>query len=272
MSAASARDAEAVGGVRIFEDGVVHGAHLTPIVESVKDPHSVAGEELRLLRARVHTFCQEKGLNCIALSSALPGEGKSTVTVGLATALARERGRRVLLIEADLRRPSIAQILGLPPAPGLSEWLAAALDQVPVRLYENGGFFVLTSGEAEFDKPESLGSPLMEALLRSARDSFDFVLVDSPPVLPVADTILMQDLLDGFLLVARSRQTPREAILDALGRLRSDKILGVVLNDHKEYRHSYQTYGYDRYGMSYGPSYGSGRSGRGKGKKDKKKR
>jgi Mrp family chromosome partitioning ATPase len=92
----------------------------------------------------------------------------------------------------------------------------------------------------------------MEALLRSARDSYDMVLVDSPPVLPVADTILMQDLLDGFLLVARSRRTPREAILDALGRLRPEKIVGIVLNDHREYRHSYQSYGYDRYGMSYG--------------------
>jgi succinoglycan biosynthesis transport protein ExoP len=264
MSAPSARAAGPAGGVRIFEDGIVRTAQVTPIVESVKDPHSVAGEELRLLRARVQGICQKDHVNCIALSSALPGEGKSTVSVGLATALARERGRRVLLIEADLRRPSISETLGLPPAPGLSEWLAGSLDQVPVRLYERGGFFVLAAGQAEFDKPESLGSPLMEALLRSARESFDFVLVDSPPVLPVADTILMQDLLDGFLLVARSRQTPREAILEALGRLRSDKIRGIVLNDHREYRHSYQTYGYERYGMSYGPKTSPGSKGHGK--------
>jgi capsular exopolysaccharide synthesis family protein len=245
--------AAASSGVRIFEDGVVRAPFPTPMVESVKDAHSVAGEEMRLLRARVHAWCQKGNATCIALSSALPGEGKSTVSVGLAAAFAREKGRRVLLVEADLRRPSISQMIGLPPAPGLSEWLAGALDQVPVRLYEDGAFSILTAGQAEFDKPESLGSPLMEALLRSARDSFDMVLVDAPPVLPVADTILMQDLLDGFLLVARSRQTPREAILDALGRLRADKIVGIVLNDHREYRHSYQSYGYDRYGMSYGP-------------------
>jgi Mrp family chromosome partitioning ATPase len=89
----------------------------------------------------------------------------------------------------------------------------------------------------------------MEALLRSAREAFDFVLLDGPPVLAVSDTILMQDLVDGLLLVVRSRLTPREALLDALGRLRSDKVLGLVLNDHREYRHSYQAYAYQRYGM-----------------------
>lgn len=244
--------AAASSGVRIFEDGVATAPFPAAIVESVKDAHSVAGEELRLLRARVQAFCQKANGRCIALSSALPEEGKSTVSVGLATAFAREKGRRVLLVEADLRRPSISKMIGLPPAPGLGEWLAGALDQAPVRFYQRGGFFVLAAGQIEFDNPESLGSPLMRELLRSARDSFDMVLLDAPPVLPVADTILMQDLLDGFLLVARSRQTPREAILDALGRLRSDKIVGIVLNDHREYRHSYQSYGYDRYGMTYG--------------------
>jgi Mrp family chromosome partitioning ATPase len=92
----------------------------------------------------------------------------------------------------------------------------------------------------------------MEALLASARRAFTFVLLDIPPVLPVADTILLQDLVDGFVVVARSRATSREAIREALGRLRGEKILGVVLNDHREYKHSYRSYGYERYGMRYG--------------------
>jgi len=124
---------------------------------------------------------------------------------------------------------------------------------VPIRLVDPGGFFLLVAGQVPLQRPEVLGAPLMEALVRAARGAFDFVLLDVPPVLPVADTILMQDLLDGFLLVARSRSTPREAILEAIGRLRPEKVVGVVLNDHREYEHSYSSRAYERYGMVYGP-------------------
>jgi capsular exopolysaccharide synthesis family protein len=236
-------------GVEFFLDGVVTATNAVPIVDCLRDANSVTGEELRLLRAKLRTLAQERGVKCIGLSSALPGEGKSTISLGLATALARDAGRRVLLIEADLRRPSISKTLGVPPAPGLAEWLNGSLDRIPLRVVQPGGFRLLVAGRAPLESPESVGSPLMAALLRSAREAFDYVLLDGPPVLAVSDMILVQDLVDGMLIVARSRQTPREAILDALGRLRSDKVLGLVLNDHREYRHSYQSYAYERYGM-----------------------
>jgi capsular exopolysaccharide synthesis family protein len=254
-----ARSAVASGDVRFLEDGVVQGGKDVPILEGLRNPHSVVGEELRLLRAKVHGLCQPRQLKCIAVTSALPGEGKSTISVGLAAALARGPGRRVLLVEADLRRPTISESLGLPPAPGLGEWLEGGLDQIPIRLVESGGFFILVAGQVSLERPEVLGSPLMEAVLRSARNAFDFVLVDAAPVLPVADTILLQDLVDGFLFVARSRLTPREAILEALSRIAPDKVLGVVLNDHREYKHSYKAYAYKRYGMTYGQKPESGR-------------
>lgn len=240
------------GTVRFLEDGVFRLTKAVPIIESLANSHSVVGEELRLLRAKLQSLGQKRGLGCIALTSALPGEGKSTVSLGLATAEARDRGRRVLLVEADLRRPSLSSTLGLPPSPGLSEWLNGGLDQLPVRLIEPAGFFLLSAGQAPLERPENLASPLMEAVIQSARQAFNVILVDAPPVLPVADTILLQDLVDGFLLVARSRLTPRAAILDALGRLRPDKLLGVVLNDHREYKHSYRSYAYKRYGMEDG--------------------
>lgn len=258
MIASESAAAAGSGDVRFFEDGGVTLDRSVPIIESLADAHSVVGEEMRLLRAKVQNLGQQRGVRCIAVSSALPGEGKSTISLGLATAQSREAGRRVLLIEADLRRPSLCATLGVPPAPGLSEWLNGGLDQLPVRHVEPGGFFLLTAGEAPLERPESLGSPLMEALLHSARRAFDFVLVDAPPILPVADTIVLQDLLDGFLIVARSRLTPREAIHDALGRLRPEKILGLILNDHHEYRHSYTSHAYQRYGMGYGARKGSG--------------
>lgn len=240
------------GGVTFFLDGVVTAASPVPIIDSLRDANSITGEELRLLRSKVRTLAKQRSLKCVGITSAIPGEGKSTISLGLATALAREAGCRVLLIEADLRRPSISNTLGVAPAPGLAEWLNGSLDRVPLRVVQPGGFRLLVAGSAPLESPESVGSPLMDALLRSAREAFDFVLLDAPPVLAVADTILMQDLVDGLLIVARSRLTPREAIVDALGRLRTDRVLGLVLNDHREYRHSYQSYAYDRYGMGDG--------------------
>lgn len=252
---------DASGEVAFLDEGVVRSSKPSGMIASLRDPHSVVGEEMRLLRSRLQHAAGPGELRCLALTSALPGEGKSTLAVGLAGAFAREAGRRVLLIEADLRRPTISLNLALPPAPGLSEWLNGGLDQVPIRTVEPGGFSVLVAGQDPLERPELLGSPLMESVLRAARRAFVEVIVDVPPLLPVSDAILMQDLVDGFLLVVRSRVTPREAIHEALGRLRREKIVGVVLNDHREYRHSYSAYAYARYGMTDGPR-SSGRTSR----------
>ena len=234
--------------VSFLEVSTVAPTKACPLIDSLKDAHSVAGEELRLLRAKVRKAA-EASIRCLGITSALPGEGKSTLSAGLAAALARDAGRRVLLVEADLRRPTIAATLGIAPSSGLGEFLNGRLDEVPVRFVQPGGFHLVVAGRLPLEEPESLGSPLMDALLRSARSSYDVVLLDVAPILPVADTILMQDLLDGFLLVVRSRQTPRDAILEALGRLREDKVIGLVLNDHREYTRSYTSYAYQRYGM-----------------------
>jgi polysaccharide chain length determinant protein (PEP-CTERM system associated) len=239
------------GEVAFRDEGIVTLRKVIAVIESLEDHNSVVGEELRFFAANLLETCRRLKVGCLALTSALPGEGKSTLSVGLASALSREPGRRVLLIEADLRRPSFTKTLGLPPAHGLSEWLNGTLDYVPVRAVEPGGFFVVTAGQTGLKRPELLGSPRMDAVLRAGRRLFDLVLLDAVPVLPVADTVLMQDLVDGFQLVVRSRRTPREAIHDTLAKLRSDKVIGVVFNGHREYRASYKDYGYRSYGMAY---------------------
>src|SRR6185295_19868226 len=100
------------------------------------------------------------------------------------------------------------------------------------RVVDPGGFFLLAAGQSGRKRPEILGSPRMDALLKAARRQFDFVLIDAVPVLPVADAVLMRDLVDAFLLVVRSRQTPRDAIKEALAKLRSNRIIGVVFDGH----------------------------------------
>lgn len=223
-----------------------------PVLESLLDKHSVVGEELRFLATKVLNLQRERSVKCLALTSALPGEGKSTVATGLAAALARDPGRRVLLLEADLRRPSLCAALGVSPRVGLSEFLNGQIENVPLRAVVPGSFFLVVAGQAEFERPEALGSPRMQALLKAARERFDFVLVDSTPLLPVTDAVLMQEMVDGFLLVVRARQTPRDAVDEAMAKLRPDRVVGLVLNDHQVYRHSYKAYGYQRYGMAYG--------------------
>jgi succinoglycan biosynthesis transport protein ExoP len=247
------------GEAQFRDEGIVMPRKVVPVIESLEDPNSVVGEELRVFGASVLDLCRRNRVTCLGMTSALPGEGKSTLSVGLASALGREPGRRVLLIEADLRRPSLAGSLGLPPAHGLSEWLNGTLDYLPVRRVEPGGFFLVAAGQTLLRRPELLGSPRMDAILVAARRMFDLVVLDAVPVLPVADTVLMQDLVDGFQLVVRSRRTPREAIHDTLAKLRPDRILGVVFNGHQEYKASHKYYGYQRYGMGYGPAAPPGR-------------
>jgi capsular exopolysaccharide synthesis family protein len=241
----------ASGGVDLRESGQVASDQAVPIISSLlKEKNWFIGEELRLLAARVHDLRRDKGVACLAITSALPSDGKSTVSVGLAAALAREPGRRVLLIEADVRRPSLNKTLHLPPAPGLGEYLNGSAEHVPIRIVEPGGFSLLVAGQAELHRPESLSSKRMSRLVRTARGRYDFVLLDAPPLIPVADSVLIQDMVDGFLLVVRSRQTPRAAIDEAVAKLRADAILGLVLNDHRVYRDSYRAYAYERYGAS----------------------
>jgi Mrp family chromosome partitioning ATPase len=247
-----AQSAGSADRVRFREEEGVAPARPVAVLDSLRDPRSPVGEEFRLLRAKVQTLRHQRTMKCLALVSALPGEGKSTVALGLAAALAREPGRRILLIEGDLRRPSISRELGLAPFPGLGEWLNGDIDDVPVRPVAPGGFFLLSAGQSELERPEELGSTRMKSLLGTARDGFDHVVLDATPILPVADVILLQDLVDGLLFVVRSRQTPRAAILDALKRVRADKVVGIVLNDHREYRESYMAYAYHGYGMRDG--------------------
>jgi capsular exopolysaccharide synthesis family protein len=235
----------------VFSDeGIAPLGRRVAILETLTNHRAPAGEEIRLLRARLRDVCRRREARSVAITSAAPGEGKSTLAVGLAAAMAQDKTQRILLIEADLRRPSLSKLLGLGPAKGLGDWLAGRVDYLPVRRVDPGGFFLLVAGQTPLEQPELLGSTRMASFLGAARALFDFVLLDAMPLLPVADAVLIQDLVDGFLCVVRARTTPRAALLAAVDKIRPDRILGTVLNDFHELLPSYADRAYRTYGLS----------------------
>ena len=201
-----------------------------PMQRAVIGSGHYLGEEFRFLASKVAGLSTAR-FTTIGVVSAAPEEGKTTIAIGLAAALARSSPHRVLLLEADLRQPAVERYLGLPRVSGVAEWLSGRASAVPVRTIAPPGFSVIAAGRERLARPELLASPGMATLIGACQLSFGFVIVDCPPLDPVADAVAIQDLLDGFLLVVRARRSPREAIERAVGRLKERRIHGIVFND-----------------------------------------
>jgi capsular exopolysaccharide synthesis family protein len=232
----------------VFEEDSAVANPPERVARTILDERSLPGEQLRLLAARLRAMGLDRRLRRIGVVSSALGEGKTTVSLGLCRALALERQRRVLLIEVDMRRPAIDNALGLePPALGLREYLEGAGD-VPTLRRMTTGFWVLSAGRGVMERPEILSTGRLSGLLRAADRVFDYVVLDFPPLLPVADAVVVQDHVDGFVFVVRSRHSPRETIQKAAALLKPGSIAGVVLNGQHDILPSYGQYAYRRYG------------------------
>jgi capsular exopolysaccharide synthesis family protein len=194
------------------------------------DVHGPRAEGFRKLRVNLQFADVDQRPKVIAVTSPLPREGKSSVSVNLAATLAEE-GARVCLIDCDLRRPSIASALGLIRDAGLTTALVGRAEVHQV-LQTAGSFSVLTSGMIPPNPTQLLGSTYFGDLLHTLAEQFDHVVVDTPPVLPFADTAAMAPAIDGYLLVARAGRTSRSQVVDALRILQrvNVPVLGAVLN------------------------------------------
>jgi Mrp family chromosome partitioning ATPase len=200
-----------------------------PVARTVLDERSEQGEQCRVLGTRLVALGRDKRLRRIGVVGSSAGEGATTVALGLARALSRDRRRRVLLLELDLRHPAIDGELGLdPPAGSLRQYLAGRCDVPVLRRFRPAGFWVLSAGGGAAPG----GSPLarLSTLLQATDRVFDYVVADCPPLLEGDEDLALQDLLDGFVLVVRSRRSPRETIQRAAARLRPDLVVGLVLN------------------------------------------
>jgi capsular exopolysaccharide synthesis family protein len=216
-------------------------------------PFMPGAEQFRTLRSRLYRMRETQPLQTILISSAIPAEGKTVVSSNLAYALVRQQGCRVLLIDADLRSPRVHTLLGTPAAPGLADYLqeTATEFQIAQRSSEEN-FCFIPAGNHVTHPSELISSDRMKEFLERVKPAFDWIIIDSPPALPVADASVLGGLVDGVLLVVRARSTPSEASLKACKELRDAHILGVVLNSAEESAgyNSYYASGYG--GATYG--------------------
>lgn len=202
------------------------------LVFSNSDPFRSGTEQFRTLRSRLYRIRESRPLQTILISSSIPAEGKTIVAVNLAHALARQAGCRVLLIDADLRSPRIHTLLGAPASPGLAEYLQNGSEAVEVIQRGNeGGFCFIPTGNHVTHPSELISSSRMKEFLECSKSAFDWIIIDSPPALPVADASVLGGLCNGVLLVVRANSTPSETAQKACKELQETRILGVVLNN-----------------------------------------
>jgi capsular exopolysaccharide synthesis family protein len=211
----------------------------------LSEPESLAAEKFRFLGVRMRQLQQGRSLKRILVTSTISEEGKSTVSANLAGVLARRKRHKVLLIEGDLRRPVLANRFGLGPLDGLSEWLRGDLQTLTNIYYLKGpDFWILPAGLPPKNPLELLQSGRLSILLNQVATMFDWIIVDSPPLLPLADTTVWQRVSDGVLLVVREGATEKTPLQRGLEILKKSDLLGVVLNgsSNKNHHSYYQRY------------------------------
>ena len=196
--------------------------------------HPAIVEQYNLLRVRLETMLTQMKYNSILVTSPGPDEGKTLTAVNLAISISRETSRTVLLIDGDMRRPTVTNYLGLPESPGLYEHLT---QNVPLKeLLINPGwprFTLLPAGKPQEEYPaDILGSPAMQELIWDVKNRYPerFIIFDSPPLMLYSDALYLARYVDSVLMVARSGKTKESALKEAIEMVKDRPFLGTVLN------------------------------------------
>jgi capsular exopolysaccharide synthesis family protein len=206
---------------------------------------SLAAEKFRFLGVRLRQLQQSRPLKKLLITSTIPEEGKSTISANLATILARKQQPKILLLDGDLRRPALSKQFGLGKLPGLSEWLLGEPRPIEhIYRLEGPNLWFLPAGHPPENPLELMQSGRLSRLMEQLAAWFDWIIIDSPPVLPLADASVWARLADGILLVTREGTTKRRQLQSGLQALELSKLLGVVINssastDHTNYYYRY---------------------------------
>jgi capsular exopolysaccharide synthesis family protein len=209
--------------------------HIDTMLVTLTAPGSFAAEQYQGLRLKVEQLQQSRGVRVLGVTSPGVSDGKTVTSINLAAALADGAGARVLLIDADLRRPTVGVHLGLHDldGPGLADAISDArigLTQVVRPIDHANTLAVILAGSKPTSVHELFRSPRFESLLKEARDQYDFVVVDTPPLVPVCDAALLSRSVDGMLIVVAAHETRRKLLEEALNLIDESKVLGIVFN------------------------------------------
>src|SRR5438094_2557735 len=202
-------------------------------------------EQYRKLAATLHHAQTEKHLNVVMVSSAVPGDGKTLTSTNLALTLSESYHRRVLLIDADLRKPSVHEVFQVKNRAGLTECLTAEIERRLPLVQATPYLSLMLAGRPESDPMSGLTSNRMRRLVGEAAATFDWVIIDTPPIVLMPDANLLAAMADAAILVIGAGKTPYKLITRAVDTLGRAKIIGVVLNrvDRRHVAGGY-TYGY----------------------------
>jgi len=215
-------------------------------------PGQEGPERFRTLRSRLYKIASTRKLKTVLLTSSVAGEGKTFVAFNLAQSIARQPELRVLLVDADLRSPRLHHLFGAPICPGLSDYLRGDADEYAiVQKGMNESLFLIPGGSLVSNPSELLLTERMKQLLNLVTPLFDWIILDSPPSLPVHDAGILADLADGVLFVIRAGSTDAQIAERTTAEFQGKNLLGVVLNQIEE-RDSYSAaYQNDYYGQSH---------------------
>lgn len=200
------------------------------------------------LRAKVEYKIDMVELRVLAVTSAVAGEGKTLTAINLAVNMASTGRKRVLLMDLDLRKASIARMLGMPAGPGLSDFLWGTVTREEViRKATVPGLFIVPGGKTISSPADMLAGEKFRSFLRDLRGNFDLVIIDTPPVLPVPDALTISEQVDAFIMLFRLKHTPHHLFRQALEELGERKIMGVVLNGEEKKSDKYYSKYYGKY-------------------------
>jgi capsular exopolysaccharide synthesis family protein len=200
-------------------------------------------EQFRSMRSRLYQIRDKRHLRTVLITSSLPAEGKTFIATNLAHALVRQQNCKVLLIDADLRNPELHLSLGAPLSPGLTDYLAGDAEGVTVIQRGVPEYLCFIPGGKPVQNPaELLANGRLKPLLHQVAAVFDWVVLDSPPTLPVSDAVVLADSCDGVVNVVRAAQTAFDSAQKSCQQLREKNLLGVALNCSDEFASSYYEY------------------------------
>jgi succinoglycan biosynthesis transport protein ExoP len=208
---------------------------------AVEEPNSIVTEQYRILSTKIADLQQEKAQKIFAISSSLPGDGKTITALNLAVVMARDFGKRTLLLEGDFKAPTISRYLKADLESSLIDLLTSATDLrstvIPVAdtliPFADDNLAVLPVLKGVQNSSGLLSSQQLKELLAMLKEQYDCILIDTPPVLPLSDMNIFETVVDGIIMVVRAEKTPKDALLQALDALATDKLVGIVLNDAK---------------------------------------